>query len=155
MATDMAQYRSGVGGYTKRFPGITGYFFLSEDLHKYRPLSEIKVPPDGFLNYKEAATMLGTRTEVVRGLVAQGVLSAPTKYRNGLSKLVSAEDLRRFAEQYEAGAALARRLNLNSRSLPYYLKESGTPVLAIPILGKGKALFALQEDAIRLQVPVR
>jgi len=62
-------------GYTKRFPGITGYLFLSKDLRKYRPVSETKVPSEGFLNYKEAASILGTKTEVIRGLVPQGVLN--------------------------------------------------------------------------------
>jgi hypothetical protein len=35
---------------TKRFRGITGYLFLSEDLRKYRPVLEVEVPPEGFLN---------------------------------------------------------------------------------------------------------
>jgi hypothetical protein len=63
-------------GCTKNFSGITGYLFLSEHLRKYRPVSDVKVPPEGFLNYREAASMLGTRTEVIRALVAQGVLTS-------------------------------------------------------------------------------
>ena len=46
-------------GYTKRFPGITGYLFRSELLRKYRPVSGIKVPLEGFLNYREAAAGVG------------------------------------------------------------------------------------------------
>lgn len=46
-------------GYTQRFRGITGYLFLADDLRKYRPVPKVEVPPDGFLNYGEAAAVLG------------------------------------------------------------------------------------------------
>jgi hypothetical protein len=46
-------------GHTNRFPGITGYLFPSELLRKYRPVPGIRVPPEGFLNYGEAAAVLG------------------------------------------------------------------------------------------------
>ena len=138
-------------GYTKRSPGITGYLFLSEELRKYRPVSDSKVLPEGFLNYREAASMLETRTEVIRGLVAQGVLSAPTEYRNGLSKLVPAGDVQHFGEQYVAATVLARRHIINCSSLLRLLRQSGTPVLAIPILGKGHTFFVHREIAARMQ----
>jgi hypothetical protein len=38
-------------GYTERFPGITGYLFLSEDLRKYRPAPNVKKPSGGFFNH--------------------------------------------------------------------------------------------------------
>jgi len=44
-------------GYTNRFPGITGYLFLSENLRKYRPVRDVKMLPEGFLNYREAAAV--------------------------------------------------------------------------------------------------
>jgi hypothetical protein len=80
-------------GYTKRFRGITGYLLLSQDLRKYRPVPDVKVPPEGFLNYRETASVLGIKTPVVRGLVAQGVFGAAAGYRNGLAKLVPAKDV--------------------------------------------------------------
>ena len=62
-------------GYTKQFRGITGYLFRSEDLRKYRPAPDIMAPPEGFLNYREAAGLLGVRTDVIRGLADRGVLT--------------------------------------------------------------------------------
>lgn len=94
-------------GYTNRFPGITGYLFLSEDLRKYRPVSGVKVPAEGFLNYREAAAVLGVKTPVIRSMVTQGILAVLAGYRPGLSKLVPAADVRCFAERYVAVTALA------------------------------------------------
>jgi hypothetical protein len=54
-------------GYTNRFPGITGYLFLSDDLRKYRPVPGMTVPPDGVVNYGEAAAVLGVSVTVIRG----------------------------------------------------------------------------------------
>jgi len=140
-------------GCTKNFSGITGYLFLSEHLRKYRPVSDVKVPPEGFLNYREAASMLGTRTEVIRALVAQGVLTSPTEYRPGLSKLVPAGDLQRFGEQYITATVLAKRLHLDHRSAVYYLKKSGTPMLSISVPGKGQTRFLRKEIAAHLRIP--
>lgn len=41
---------------------------------------------------------------------------------------------------YAEPALLAKRFKLDEMSLGYYLKEAGTLVLAIPILGLGRAL---------------
>jgi hypothetical protein len=144
-------------GYTNRFRGITGYLFLSEDLRKYRPVPGVTVPPDGFLNYGEAAAVLGVAVPVIRGLVAEGILQTTTEYRNGFSKLLPATDVQHFAECYVATSVLARRFHLNSRSLAYYLKESSTPLLAIPIpdAGKGHAFFLRKEVAAQIQLPSR
>jgi hypothetical protein len=134
---------------TKRFRGITGYLFLSEELRKYRPVSDVKVPPEGFLNYREAASKLGIRTNVVRGLVLQGVLTAPAGYRNGYSKLVPAKQVQRFAERYVAATVITKHFNLSGWSFARYLRESGTPLLAvsIPDEGKGQALFLPKDTA--------
>lgn len=130
-------------GCTKRFRGITGYLFLSEELRKYRPVSDVKVPPEGFLNYREAACSLGIRTNVVRGLVLQRVLTAPAAYRNGYSKLIPAKQVQHFAARYVAATVIAKHFNLSGSSFAHYLRESGTPLLAvsIPDEGKGQALF--------------
>jgi hypothetical protein len=142
-------------GYTKRFRGITGYLFLSTELRKYRPVAHVKVPPEGFLNYREAAAVLGVKPAVVRALVARGSLSAPAGYRNGFSKLVPAKDVQLFADRYVAATVVAKRLNLSSWSFARYLKKSGTPLLAAPILdeGRGDALFLRRDIAARLRIP--
>jgi len=93
--------------------------------------------------------VLGVRAPVIRGMVAQGILSTPTGSRLGLSKLVPAADIRRFAEQYVSATVLAKRFNLNGRVLACYLKGSGTPLLAvsIPEEGKGDALFPCGQES--------
>jgi hypothetical protein len=139
-------------GYTLRFPGITGYLFLSDDLRKCRPVSAVKPQPVGFLNYREAAAVLEVESSVIRGMVAQGILSAPAGNHPGPSKLVPAAEVQRFAEQYVSATVLGRRFNINGVLLARYLKASVTPLLAVPIPGKEReyALFLLREVAARL-----
>lgn len=138
-------------GYSKRFPGITGYLFSSDQLRKYRPVSGIRVPPEGFLSYTEAGALLGVKTAVIRGLVTRGILSA-RESRNGFAKLVPAGDVQRFADQHVAAPVLAKDLQLDSRSLRPFLERAGTPVLAIPVIGKGQTLFVRKEIAKSLAV---
>ena len=144
-------------GYTNQFRGITGYLFRSQDLRKYRPVPGMTVPPGGVVNYEAAAAVLGVAVPVIRGLVAEGILQTTAEYRNGFSKLLPATDVQHFAEYYEATSVIARRFHLNSRSLAYYLKESGTPLLAIPIpdFGKGHAFFLHKDVAAQMQLPSR
>lgn len=144
-------------GYTNRFRGITGYLFLSKDLRKYRPVPEVKVRSEVFLNFREAAFTLGVRSSVIRGLVAQGLLIVASGYRNGFSKLVPEKEVQRFAGQYVATSVLAKRFRLNSGSLARQLKESGTPLLAIPIpdVGREHAFFLRKDVAAQIQLPSR
>lgn len=143
-------------GRTNRFRGITGYLFRSEDLRKYRPTPGVTAPRDGFLSFKEAAAMLGVRTSIIRGLVAQGLLGVAAGYRNGFAKLVPEKEVQRFAEGYVSTSVLARRFRLNSGSLARHLNESGTPLLAIPNpdAGRGHAYFLRKDVAaqVRLQL---
>jgi hypothetical protein len=144
-------------GYSNRFRGITGYLFRSEDLRKYRPVQDVKMSPEGFLNYGEAAAFLGVVTPVIRGLVAEGTLHVMAEYRNGFSKLLPAADVQRFADDYVATSVLAKRFHLDSGSLARYLKESGTPLLGIPLPDPGKyyAYFLRKEVAAQIQMPSR
>ena len=144
-------------GFTNQFRGITGYLFLSEDLRKYRPVQGTTVSPEGVFNYGEAAAVLGVATPVIRGLIAQGILHIMAEYRNGLSKLLPAADVRRFAEGYVATSALAKRYHLDSGSLARYLRESGTPLLAIPLPGTGRdhAFFLRKDVPAQPQLPSR
>jgi hypothetical protein len=142
-------------GYTNRFRGITAYLFLSEDLRKYRPVPGMTAHPEGVVTFGEAAEVLGVATHVVRGLVEQGILHTAAEYRNGLSKLLPAEDVQHFAEGYLATSVLARRFHLHSGSFARHLKESGTPLLATPIPDAGKyyAYFLHKDVAAQIRLP--
>jgi hypothetical protein len=56
-----------------------------------------------------------------------------------------------------ATSVLAKQFNLNGSSLARYLRESGTPLLAIPLpdAGKGHAFFLSRDVAVRTQLPSR
>ena len=144
-------------GCTTRFRGITGYLFRSEHLRKYRPAPDIAALPEGFLNYREAAALLAVRTNVIRGLTDQGLLTASDGFRNGFARLIPDKEVQQFAERYVATSILAKRFHLNGGSLARYLRESGTPLLAIPIpdAGKGHAFFLRKDVAARMQLPSR
>jgi hypothetical protein len=142
---------------TKRFRGITGYLFRAEDLRWYRPVPGITTPPEGFLNYREAAALLGVRTDVIRGLADQGFVSPCAGFRNGFARLIPAKEAQQFAERYVSTSILAKRLHLDAGSLLRHLKESGTPLLAIPrpATGKGTAYFLRMDVAGQMQFPSR
>jgi hypothetical protein len=144
-------------GRTTRFRGITGYLFRSEDLRKYRPAPLITAPSEGFLNYGEAAVLLGVRTDVIRGLINEGVLTASGPFRNGFARLIPAKEVQQFAERYVATSILAKRFHVDSGSLSRYLRESGTPLLAIPLpdAGAGHAYFLSKDIAAQVQLPSR
>jgi hypothetical protein len=144
-------------GFTNRFRGITGYLFRSKELRKYRPVPERKFKPEVFLNFSEAAVVLGVRSYVVRGLVEKGLLSIAGGYRNGFSKLIPEKEIRGFAECYVAASVLAKRLKLSGRSFARHLRQTGTPVLAVPISdeGKGDALFLRTDIASKVRIMTR
>jgi hypothetical protein len=56
-----------------------------------------------------------------------------------------------------ATSVLAKQFNLNGSSLARYLRESGTPLLAIPLpdAGKSHAFFLSRDVAVRTQLPSR
>jgi hypothetical protein len=106
---------------------------------------------------EEAAAALGVRTNIIRGLVAQGLLGVAAGYRNGFTKLVPEKEVQRFAEGYVSTSVLARRFRLNSGSLARHLDESGTPLLAIPNpdAGRGHAYFLRKDVAAQIRLPTR
>ena len=144
-------------GYTNRFRGITGYLFRCEDLRQYRPLPEFKTRPEVFLNFRETALLLGIRSNIVRGLVAQGLLSVAAGYRKRLAKLVPEKEVRRFAGSYVSTSVLARRFRLDSGSLARHLNESGASLLVVPNpdAGREHAYFLPKEVAAQIRLPTR
>lgn len=110
------------------------------------------MPPEGFLSYNEAASILGTRGAAIRALVAQGILSSPNEYRFGLSKLVPAGEVQRFAEQYVSANVLARRFHVPTRWASQYLEQLGVRVLVFSVPGY-RALFVPEEIATRVRIP--
>ena len=101
--------------------------------------------------------MLGVRANIIRGLVAQGLLGVAAGYRNGFAKLVPEKEVQRFAEGYVSTSVLARRFRLNSGSLARHLNESGTPLLAIPNpdAGRGYAYFLRNDVAAQIRPPTQ
>jgi hypothetical protein len=139
--------------YTNQFPGIMGYLFPAEQVRKYRCAAGVQTPPEGFLNYSEAASSLGwTGTDVIAGLVARGVLDTRAGYHHGRTKLVPASEIHRFASQYVAVKVLARRLHVTADWLRMYLKKSRAPVLAVPVGTGRRALFLTKELATQVRI---
>jgi hypothetical protein len=73
------------------------------------------------------------------------------EYRNGFSKLLPTADVQRFADDYVATSVLAKRFHLDSGSLARYLKESGTPLLGIPLPDPGKHYAFSYAKRLRLR----
>jgi len=139
--------------YTSRFPGITGYLFPAEHLRLYRPVpGDIETPPDGFLNYSEAASRLGLKTTVIRALVELRILAGPAGWQRARSKLVVAAEVQRFSNGYVGVRALARHLHVTTSWLRCHLRKSGTPMLAVPVGPREQPLFLQKELAAELRI---
>lgn len=141
-------------GYTKRFPGITGYLFLSDELRRYRPV-QTETPPEDLLSYNEAAKVLGIKRTVIRALVIHGIFSAPHSYRFGLSKLVPAGEVRRFAKEYVDAAILSQRSRETIYWVKRHLRESAVPILEISIHQNFRKVFVPKEIAEKVKIPRR
>ena len=139
-------------GHANQFRGITGYLFLVEHLRKYRPVPDSAPSNGGFLNFREAAALLSVKTIVVRGLVEEGVLAVVPGHKNGHSKLIPAAAVQRFADRYVSASALARRLDIDVKSISLQARASNAAMLAvrIPETGRGHALFVPAEVEARL-----
>jgi hypothetical protein len=142
-------------GRTTRFRGITGYLFWANDLRRYRPLSGVDATARDLINYREASALVGVEVREIRGLVAGGILHDAVEYQFGLSKLLPATDVQRFAENYVPISALAKRHRLNIIALIRYLSERGTPILSVPLPEKGTrhASFLRRGVASHIQIP--
>ena len=142
-------------GCAKRFRGITGYIFAAHDLRRYRPMSGVDATTGDLINYREAATLLGVELREIRGLVAGGILHDAVEYQFGLSKLLAAADVQRFAEHHVAISALAKRHRLNTIALFRYLSERGAPLLSVPLPEKGTrhAWFLRRDVVCHIQIP--
>lgn len=134
-------------GRTSAFRGIMGYLFRSDDLRQYRP-SQIDVPHGGFVSFREAATLLTTRTGVIRALVKRGLLTSPNEYQNGFAKLIPTSDIERFAARYIDASIIAKLPGITKDRLRCQLRNMKIPVLEVSLPGKGRKLFVSRESVV-------
>jgi hypothetical protein len=109
-------------------------------------------PPEGFLNYSEAASRLGTDSQVIRALVEHGILDAPGEYRCGHSKLVPASNIQLFSDEYVGVNAVARHLHVTAKWLKGHLKKSLTPMLAVPVNSMVTTYFLRKDVAAEVRI---
>lgn len=76
-------------------PGILDFEFRIEDVKRFRPTTPDQSEPLGFITCAVAAAQLGTITEVVRNLAAEGLLHCHRVKPGGIH-LLRAADVERF-----------------------------------------------------------
>ncbi|MGA2809316.1 MAG: hypothetical protein ABSE87_14400, partial [Terracidiphilus sp.] len=108
---------------------------------RYAPARPKPPVPSGLVTYSMAATVLKTNTEVVRNLVAEGLLECHRDSPRGI-QLLRALDVEGFAPRYVTVKSIAEGLEVGSRTVSETLKQEGAEVLVIPLPGKGSKLFA-------------
>lgn len=136
-------------GYTSAFRGIMGYLFRSDDLRQYRPPQiDIPIPHRGFVSFREAATLLTTRTEVIRALVKRGLLTSPNNYHNGFAKLIPTCDLERFSARYIDASILAELHGITKHRLRCQLHNMKISAVEVPVPGKGCKLFVSRDSLV-------
>ena len=137
--------------FTSRIPGIMGYLFRSDHLRLYRPVRGA-LPSEGFLNYAEAASSLGSYRQVVRRLVENRILRGLPGCQRHNCKLVLAGEVQRFSNQYIGLNALARQLDVTGFWLRRHLEKTETPVLAVPVRAGVTSYFLRKDLAAALQI---
>lgn len=120
--------------------GILGYRFLIEDVKKYSPGKPKHLVPSGLVTYATAAAALKTNTEVVRNLVAMGLLQCH-RAPSGGPLLLSAREVESFSSKYVTVKSIAERFEVASRTVSELLNRKGADVLVVPLPGKGNKLF--------------
>jgi hypothetical protein len=121
--------------------GILGYTFGTDDLAPFKHTWTVSVAvPDGYMNYGEAADLIGTDRKVIGKLVLAGYLDAAGLHSR--SKLLHSAEVHRFAAKYVSLAAATKMLNMNARSIVSFLESSSTSFLIVPMYSYQKpALF--------------
>ena len=121
--------------------GILGSRFCISDVKQHAPTKPKVSTPSGLVTYAVAGAQLGVTEEVVRNLVAEGLLRRNRKPSHGI-QLVCARDVDDFASKYATVKSIAERLEVGSRTVSQTLKKKGVEILVIPLPGKGNKLFA-------------
>jgi hypothetical protein len=127
-------------GYDPEIRGILGFRFSVQDIKRYCPAMPKQSAPPGFVTYRVAAARLGSNTEIVRNLVAEGLLHSYRGTPRGVLML-RALDVEGFAAQYVPIKIIAERFDTGSRTVAKILEENGAEVLVIHLPGKGNKLF--------------
>ncbi len=139
--------------HTQRWPGIKGFLFRAEELARIRPREHSKSPTGEFITVHQAATLLGTTTEVIRKLIERHFLSSPFGGRQGAPRWIPVEDVRAFAREYVAVSVLAERFHTSCPWVHRYLNAIGIEVLVIHLRHQSK-LFAPRERVSRVRIPL-
>jgi hypothetical protein len=133
--------------------GILGFQFRINDVKRYAPARPKPPVPSGLLTHSMAAAALKTNTEVVRNLVAQGLLHRHGSLPRGI-QLLRARDVEKFASRYVTVKAIAERIEVGSRTVAETLKQNGAEVLVIPLPGKGNKLFVRRSPRSELAIRI-
>lgn len=121
--------------------GILGFRFSIADVKRHAQAKPKLPPPSGLVTFAVAAAQLGITEEVVRNLVAEGLLRRHSKPSHGI-RLLRASDIDDFASKYTTVKSIAERFEVGSRTVSEALRKRGVEVIAIPLPGKGNKLFA-------------
>jgi hypothetical protein len=131
--------------------GILGFKFRVADVKRYVPAKPKLLVPCGFLTYAMAAAVLKTNAEVVRNLVAEGLLQRYGGLPRGI-QLLRVADVEDFASRYVTLKSIGERFNAGSRTVLKTLKQNDAEVLVVLLPGKGNKLFARKGTKLDLAI---
>jgi len=122
---------------------------------------EVKASPEVFLNFREAAFVLGIKSNIVRGLVAQGLLGVAAGYRNGFAKLISHGVRTRHYECHgsvaaQGSTATRRRVaaSISAKTKPVDRESAGSrsaSFLSITQNGPGRSSVRFRRAVCRME----
>lgn len=120
--------------------GVLGFQFRIDDVKRYAPARPKPSVPTGLLTHAQTAAALKSNLEVVRNLVAEGLLERHRDSPGGVY-LLRARDVEEFGARYVTVKSIAERFKVGSRTVSEALKQHGAEVVVIPLPGKGNKLF--------------
>ncbi len=100
-----------------------------------------------------SARYLGIKKTVVPQLVARGLLAGPDDYLPGLAKLVSVDEVERFAAEYVPISALSKFSQVSPCWVKQCLRESHIPMLDVPFDRTRTTSFLARIVASQIQIP--
>ncbi len=117
--------------------------------------AQIPVESDSPISIVEAARRLGVKQEVMYHLINIGLVSTRTsKLRRRAARVVDADELKKFSQQYLPLFTVARAMGISARQAPSWAREHGIEIVTGPSVDGGRQYWIRRQTAVGVPLNV-